>query len=531
MLDFNNFMPNRNINRDEEDKRGNMKDYIDYDLTMDSTKKEHPNIEPKTVSNKEENQNNDSNRPQSQSNINTIEPNFNYINPNSAQEKTPTKACKKPKISNKPKNDEKKGTNNSSDFQNFIRLRPHFFKMQQILESFNIKIIESNSIKLKQAITKIDIGITKLEQMTKNEKSLSEALIILENFHYLNERKKDIEDIIKNESQIIYFVKEENILNLNFEQNQKNDIVNNISNSSNNKKKLSTTSNQGATKENDYEFLNKKRYLKREQINNNDTDNNIINNNYTDNNIINKYDSDNNITNNYDSENNIINNNNTYNNITNNNGSEKNSINNNKEAEPSIPKNNKPGRLSNDLKKKGIKGKKDGSHPDNAAKKIIRHSLKNICIILQIIINVFDEKFEVCSPGINDKDLVNTTNKQETLGKTIENILCVYVSIESKKNKIEENRKKFNELLGKDIPGKEKEQNLIKQILQMTLKDVCNNYINNIKNFIDGFTFNTFEDDEDFQKYDISIIELILNHFKEIMEDKITKRPNAHKNN
>ena len=86
MLDFNNFMPNRNINRDEEDKRGNMKDYIDYDLTMDSTKKEHPNIEPKTVSNKEENQNNDSNRPQSQSNINTIEPNFNYINPNSDEQ-------------------------------------------------------------------------------------------------------------------------------------------------------------------------------------------------------------------------------------------------------------------------------------------------------------------------------------------------------------------------------------------------------------------------------------------------------------
>ena len=65
----------------------------------------------------------------------------------------------------------------------------------------------------------------------------------------------------------------------------------------------------------------------------------------------------------------------------------------------------------------------------------------------------------------------------------------------------------------------------------MTLKDVCNNFINNIKNFIDGYTFNTFEDDEDFQKYDISQRELILNHFKEIMEGKIIKRPNAHKNN
>ena len=144
---------------------------------------------------------------------------------------------------------------------------------------------------------------------------------------------------------------------------------------------------------------------------------------------------------------------------------------------------------------------------------------------------MFDEKFEIHSPGINDKDLVNTTKKEETLEKTIEIILCVYISIDSNKNIIEENRKKFNELLAKDIPGKEKEQNLIKQILQMTLKDVCNNYINNIKNFIDGFTFNTFEDDEDFQKYDISKREPILKHFKEIMEKKIIKRPNAHKNN
>ena len=91
MLDFNNFKPNRNDNCDEEDRRENMKDYIDYDLTMDSTKKEYPNIEPKKVSNKEENQNNDSNRSQSRSNIDTIEPNFNYINPNSTQENTPKK--------------------------------------------------------------------------------------------------------------------------------------------------------------------------------------------------------------------------------------------------------------------------------------------------------------------------------------------------------------------------------------------------------------------------------------------------------
>ena len=540
MLDFNNFMLNRNVNRDEEERRENMKDYIDYNLTMDSTKKEHPNIEPKTVSNKEENQNNDSNRSQSQSNIHSIEPNFNYINPNSTQENTPTKGSKNPKISNKPKNDEKIGTNNSSDFQKFFKLRPHFFRMQQILEPFNIKIIESDSINLKQAKEKIGIGIKKLKQMTKNEKSLSEALIIFENFHYLNERKKDIEDIIKNESQIIYFVKEENILNLNFEQNQKNDIVNNISNCSNNEMKLSITPNQGVTKENDKIFLNKKRYLKIEQLNNNDADNNINNNYEINNNIINNYDTDNNIIyknytdnniiyNNY-TDNDIIYNNYTDNNIINNNDSKNNIINNLKETEPSSPKNNK-GRLSNDLKKKGIKGKKDGSHPANAAIKIIRHSLENICIILQIIVNIFDIKFKIHSPGINDKDIVNTTKKEETLEKTIEVILCVYVSIESKKNIIEENRKNFNELLGKDIPGKEKEQNLIKQILQMTLKDVCNNFINNIKNFIDGFTFNTFEDDEDFQRYDISQRELILNHFKEIMEGKIIKRPNAHKNN
>ena len=53
--------------------------------------------------------------------------------------------------------------------------------------------------------------------MIKNEKSPSETLRIFENFHYLNERKKDIEEIIKSGSQIINLDKEENILNLNFE--------------------------------------------------------------------------------------------------------------------------------------------------------------------------------------------------------------------------------------------------------------------------------------------------------------------------
>ena len=155
MVDFINFMPNKNVNCDEEDRRESMKDYLGYDKTMDSTKKERPNIEPKTISNKEENQNNDSNRPESQNNINTIEPNFNYINPNSTQKSTPTKVSKKPRISNKPKNDEKIGNNNSFDFQNFFKLRPHFLRMQQILESFNTKINESNSINLKQAIEKM----------------------------------------------------------------------------------------------------------------------------------------------------------------------------------------------------------------------------------------------------------------------------------------------------------------------------------------------------------------------------------------
>ena len=487
MFDFNNYGSNKKVNCDE-DRKENMKDYLDYDPTMDSTKKEHPSIEPKTASNKEENQNNDSNKPKSQSNINTIEPNFNHINLNSSQENTPTKTNKKSKNSNKPKIDEKIGTFNNFDFHDFYKLRSHFFRMQQILEPLNIKIIESNLINLKQTIEKIGKGIKIFEQMIKNEKSLSEAFIILENYQYLIERKNNIETII-NAYQNINFDKEENFLNLNFEENQKSNIDNDKSNSLNNEMKSSNTSNQGATKENDNEFLNKKRYLKRGQLNNI--------NNITDNNNVNNIDIDN--------DNNIINSN-------------------IKEPGPSTPINNGPGRLSNESIKKGIKGKKDGSHPDNGVIKIMRHSLENICSILKTIVDKIDKNIKIFFPGINDKDLKNTTKKEEYLKKTIEDILCVYISIETKKDEFEENRKKFNQLLGKDIRGKEKEKNLLKQILQMTLGDVCNNFINNIKKFIDEYTFKTFEDDEDFQKYDNSKREKILEKFKDLMGGKIIKR-------
>ena len=159
----------------------------------------------------------------------------------------------------------------------------------------------------------------------------------------------------------------------------------------------------------------------------------------------------------------------------------------------------------------------------------MRHSLENICNIIETIVDKIDKNTKIFLPCINDKDLKNNTKKEEYLKKTIEDILCFYISIETKKVKFEENRKKFNELLGKDIEGKEKEKNLLKQILQMTHEDVCKNFINNNKNFIDGYTFKTFEDDEDFQKYDNSKREKIVEKFIKLIGGKIGKREKAPK--
>lgn len=452
MLDFSILLQNKNGNCDDERKES-MKDYIDY--TLDTTKKGHQNIEHKTLFNKDENQ----------SNIKTIEPDFNYITKDSSEKKSPQKEIQKHKISIQPKI----GKNNSFDFQNLCKLRPQFFKLEDYLNPFNIKIIDCDSIILKQVIQKIDIGINKYEEILNNEKSMSELAKIFEIINYLKEIKREINSIIQN----INIFYEENTLNTDFEKNKKDNINNNILDCVNNETISSIISNQDASKKNNDTFLGKKRNL------------------IEDNTELKKQEK-------------IL-----YKTASNN-------------ANINIKK---VGRLSNELRNKGIKGIKDGSHPDNGVIKIMRHSLNNICSIFITILQIIDANTFIFLPGINDKDLKNTTTKQTYLGKTIEEILCIYISIETKKDKIEENRNKIDDLLKEDILGKVIEQNLLKKILKMKLKEVCYNYINNIKDFIDGYTFKTFEDDEDFRKYDDSKVEKILKQAEDLINNKIRKRP------
>ena len=466
MYYYYNLIQNKNEICDEERKEC-MKEYID---TIDSTKKEQQKIEPKTASNKDENQNNEFNKPKSITNIETIEPDFNYIN----QDYSPQKSQRdKPKIPSKSKVDENIGKDISFNFENFYKLRPHFFLIEQYLEPFNIKIIESDSINLKQAIEKISVGIEKYGEIFQNEKSLSEGVKILEKIIYLSDKKQKIEKIINNKNKIINFVNGDNFINLNFWHNQKDNINNNIINCLNYGEISSNTfNNKKDEKENDNNFLNKKRNLKEDNA---ELDKGVKTNN---------------------------------NNIK-------------------INKNKNPGRLSNEKKNKGEKGVKDGSHPDNALIKIMRHSLENICSIFITIVHLIDANAYIFLPGINDKDLKNTTLKQDYLGKTIKEILCSYISIETKRKKFEENRAIIKDLLEQNIPGKEKEKNLLEKILEMNLKDVCIKYISNVKDFIDGYTFNTFEDDEDFKEIDDAKIAKILEHSNDLIYNKIIKRPKS----
>lgn len=446
-------MIDNNVNSDLEGKNS-MKDYLDY--TFDSTKKDQPKIEPKTLSNKDESHISYYNKPKSQNEIETIMPNFNYFDQNSPKIKSPKKESQKQQKTTK---------SNIDDFQNFDKLRPHFFLIEQYLALFNIKIIESgNSINLKQVIEKIDIGINKYKEISEKENSLSEQAIILKKTIYLYDIKQKIEEIINNKN----FDIEDNPMGLNFEQNQSNKINNNISNYFNNGILSSITSNnQEVAKENDRSnnFLKKKRNLKK--------DNTELENTEKTNNDNNKYIK-------------------------------------------------KPGRLPNELKKKGVKGTKDGSHPDNGVIKIMRHSLDNIFNIFITIVGIIDSSAKIFFPGINNKDLKNTTVKQEYLKKNIEEILCSYISIESKKDNIAANKVIINDLLNK--PGKEKEKNLLRKILKLNFRCVCNNYIKNIKNFIDGYTFNTFEDDEDFKKYEKDKIALILEKAEDLINERINIR-------
>ena len=114
MIDFNNLIQSKNGNFDEE-KKESMKDYIDF--TLDTTKKGQPKIENKTLPNNEESKINVFNKPQSQTNIKTIDPNSNYSYKESYHKNPPTKESKNHKKTIQLKLDENTGQKYSFVFK------------------------------------------------------------------------------------------------------------------------------------------------------------------------------------------------------------------------------------------------------------------------------------------------------------------------------------------------------------------------------------------------------------------------------
>lgn len=377
-------------------------------------------------------------------------------------------------IKNKPKFDIIKNDN-----EDLYKLRRHLFKLNQIIKSNEIKINELNSINFDQINRQLNDCINKLyEKLPNQDYSLSEDAKTLNRINYVYLKKVEIENLIENLSKKASSENDVITKEVKIEQNKKRFKNNNHTNIMNELKFTSYFSTQEDTKKIEKKFLCKKRVLQED-----------------------KFDEIKLEEKKYIKE-------------------EKSNID-IKTVEQFIPK--KKGRLSNNSKKNGIKGNKDDTHPDNGLTKMMRHSLKNIYDINSEILKKIDSKIDIFFPGIYEEDLKNTDIKQIYLEKTILEILCDYCSKESQKDDIEKNKKIFNDLLKGDKLGKE-ERRLLEKLLYTKHKDVFQNYINNNKDFIDGYTFITFGNDNCFKKYDNSIKNKFIEKAQKLIDNGIKKR-------
>ena len=378
---------------DEDD--GLIKSISDYEA-LDNQKKEQPKDESKIQTEKEEKKNINISINKMQNNKKNIK--FQCIKPKFSH-KTPQKRIKKSII--------RESTIDKIEYDNLDKLRSHLFQIHQIMKSCNISIIESKLVNLNQTNKKLEKGINKLYEKSTKQSSLSEANKICQYISYLYEEKKELLNIIENISKTNNLYNEVIFQKVDIEQNRHKKQKGNYPFFANEIKSSSHFSTQENDQKKDEKYLGKKRILQEKKIDEVE----IKENNY----IKTEKSNDN-----------------------------KNGI---------IP--NKKGRLSKNSKNNGIKGIKDDTHPDNGLNKMMRHSLKNIYCIFKEILQIIDQNISIFFPGIKEKDLKNTTTKQNYLEKSIYEILCVHISNESQRKEFEKNKKIIDDLLKEDIHGKE----------------------------------------------------------------------------
>lgn len=177
---------NNNIN---EEENGLIKTISDIEA-LDSQKKKQPKDESKIQTEKEEKKNNNININERKSDNKKIK--FKCIKPKVFHKNSPQKRIKNPII--------KKSTIEKSENDNLDKLRPYLFQIYQVMESFNINIIESKLVNLNQINQNFEIAINELFgniedilfEKARKQNSLTEVNKIYEKIMFLYKEKEKI---------------------------------------------------------------------------------------------------------------------------------------------------------------------------------------------------------------------------------------------------------------------------------------------------------------------------------------------------
>ena len=211
-------------------------------------------------------------------------------------------------------------------------------------------------------------------------------------------------------------------------------------------------------------------------------------------------------------------------------------LNNNIEEKKNIIK-PKRGRISKDLKEKGKIGEHDKNKEDNGLNKIFHKSLKSFYDFSLKLMKEIDENIDILKPVININSIINNTEKEKYIFKTIKENLCNFKPRRLNSERLEENKKKIEIILNTDVIGKEKEKLILNTFLNMTFKEGLSLYIYDkpyilIKekgkyNRVDFSGLRTFKDD--FRDYDPSIQNNFIKKAKELINEKSKKRRSRNK--
>ena len=213
-----------------------------------------------------------------------------------------------------------------------------------------------------------------------------------------------------------------------------------------------------------------------------------------------------------------------------NNNNEK-DLNNNIE-EIKISLNKKRGRIPKELKEKGKKGVHDGNKEDNGLNKIFHKSLESFYDYSLKLMKQIDENIVILKSVINYNSIKNNTEKEKYLFKTIKYNICNFRPRRLNKENLEENKKKIERILNKDVIGKEKEKKILNLFLNMIYLEGLRMYIydkpfilikeNGKDNKIDFSGLRTFKDD--FSDYDSLTQQKFIKKAEELINGKSKKR-------